>query len=308
MFDFDTPNFALRFTKGDMDYKVGIEDFDRMLKGYELEKQNVIEQPLDFTSQQTKQIVQSLRFAYRPENRYYRYGFLQRNCSTELRDLIFEKTSGISYSPTETGNTYRYYLKNYTKSMPWMRLGINLALGSGIDKKITTDELMFLPRYLSEEVEKATTSGRPLVSKKNKILDIEKGKQSFWKLTPIIVFTLFFVFMVLTKSVVMSKVLTFLVGIAGTAIFAISLYSLHPEVHYNYNLLWCNPLYLVAFIISFFKSNRFHKLFTTLLLLCLIAVIVIWVFKIQGYVLGFFPIVASLFWINLKTVLRNTSK
>jgi len=307
IFDFDTPNFLLKFTKGDLNYKLGIRKFDRVLPEYMHEKQDVFEQPLYLNAEETKTLIEHLEIAYRPENRYYRYGFLQENCSTKLRDLIFDKIPNVEHKVEETGNSYRYYLKNYTKSFPWMRFGINLALGSGIDKKINTDELMFLPEVLSEEVEKASINGAFLAPKKIKILDTDPEELSFWKITPFIVFTLFFILMVYTKSVVLSKIFTFCVGLAGLAIFSISIYSLHPEVHYNYNLLWCNPLYLMAFVLSFFKSNKFHKIFTTILILCLIGILVVWILKIQGFVWGFFPAVACLFWINLKTLLRRTA-
>ena len=86
-----------------------------MLRSYAREQRQVVEQPLNFTDKQAQEFLDKLEFAYRPENRYYRYGFLHRNCSTELRELIFSKTESSNYTPTETENTYRYYLKNYTK-------------------------------------------------------------------------------------------------------------------------------------------------------------------------------------------------
>ena len=115
MFDFDTPNFLLKFIKGELDYRLGIQDFESMLISYERDQRQVIEQKLHFSDTQAQEFLDKLKFAYRPENRYYRYGFLHRNCSTELRELIFNQTEGVKSNTTETENTYRYYLKNYTK-------------------------------------------------------------------------------------------------------------------------------------------------------------------------------------------------
>lgn len=306
MFDFNAPNFLLRFIKGELDYKVGIEDFDLMLRSYARDQRQVSEQPLNFTDQQAQEFLDKLEFAYRPENRYYRYGFLHRNCSTELRELIFSKTKDVTYTPTNTNKTYRYYLKNYTKPMPWLRFGINLALGSPIDVKINTYDLMFLPDFLSEEAEKATINNGPLVGNNTKLLkNITPIKPSNWTLTPFILFCALFVIMVLGKSKVLIQSFTFAVGIGGLIILVISLISAHTEVHYNYNLLWCNPLYLVNFGLCFTQFKKFHKIFATLMTLCLLTTLGIWYSDIQGYDIAFFPIVISLLWINIKQAQRQ---
>ena len=85
----------------------------------------------------------------------------------------------------------------------------------------------------------------------------------------------------------------------------ISLISAHTEVHYNYNLLWCNPLYLVNFGLCFTSLKKLHKIFATLMILCLLTTLGIWYSGIQGYDIAFFPIVISLLWINIKQAQRK---
>lgn len=301
MFDFDAPNFLLKFIKGELDYRVGIENYKLMLRSYFRDERQVFEQPLNFSNQQAQEFLDRLEYAYRPENRYYRYGFLHRNCSTELRELIFSKTEGVNYSSSETNNTYRYYLNNYTKPTPWLKFGINLALGSPIDVKIDSNDLMFLPDFLSEEVKKATINERPLSNNKVKLLkNLEPKIASKWTLTPFILFSFLFVIMVLGKSNALIKIFTLSAGIGGLIILVISLISAHTEVHYNYNLLWCNPLYLVSFVLFFTPYKKFQKIFSILMTLCLFATLGVWFSKIQGYDIAFFPIVISLLWINIK--------
>ena len=303
MFDFNAPNFLLKFIKGELDYRVGIENYKLMLRSYFHDERQVFEQPLNFNNQQAQEFLDKLQLAYKPENRYYRYGFLHRNCSTELRELIFSKTEGVDYTPTETNNTYRYYLKNYTKPTPWLKFGINLALGSPIDVKINSTDLMFLPDFLSEEVEKATINNKPLTNSKTKLLkNLETKTVSKWTLTPFILFSFLFVIMVLGKSNLLIKIFTLSTGIGGLIILVISLISAHTEVHYNYNLLWCNPLYLISFALYFTPYKKVQNILLTLLTLCLIATIGIWVTKIQGFDIAFFPIAISLFWINIKQI------
>ena len=301
MFDFDTPNFLLKFIKGELQYKVGIEKCKPMLRAYQSVNRQVSEQILHFTPEQTLQIIQKLETAYRPENRYYRYGFLSRNCSTEIRDIIFKNTPGLAYTPTETGFSYRHYLKNYSQPMPWLKFGINLALGSNIDKKINTHELMFLPDYLATEVEKAKVNNETLAGLGKKLLkNIEKPQPSPWMITPFLVFSFLFVLMVLGKSETLKKAFVLAVGIGGLIILTINLISGHPEVHDNYNLLWMNPLYLVLFGLNFASAEKIKKVLHFVLLACLVATLGVWILKIQGHVNAFFPIVISLFWIHLK--------
>ena len=301
MFDFDTPNFLLKFIKGELDYKVGIEDFDLMLRSYARDRRQVYEQVLNLNNEQATQFLEKLEFAYRPENRYYRYGFLHRNCSTELRELIFTQISNINYTATETKHTYRYYLKNYTKPMPWLKFGINLALGSLIDVKIDSYDLMFLPNFLSEEVEKATINNESLATNGIKLLNKMKHKRpNRWTLTPFILFSFLFVIMVLGKSPVLNQIFTFSVGIGGLIILIITLISAHTEVQNNYNLLWCNPFYLMSFVLSFTQYKKLKKMLAILMTLCLLTTLGVWFSNIQGYDIAFFPIVISLLWLNIK--------
>ncbi|WP_010520312.1 lipoprotein N-acyltransferase Lnb domain-containing protein [Aquimarina agarivorans] len=306
IFDFDTPYFLAKFAGGRLDYKLGIEDFERMLLTYKYYNRQVFEQELNLTQKQKKAVLTHLEYLYRPENRYYRYGFLRKNCSTELRDIFISEIENVTYTPTATNKTYRSYLNDYAKVVPWFKFGINLALGSTIDKKINTAELMFLPDYLSEELEKATVNNKPLAQKQKKLLpNLETKKASPWKITPLIFFCFLFVLLILGRSKVLIQTFTMAIAIAGTIIFVISMFSAHPEVQKNYNLLWCNPLYLVSFILCFTQHKKVHKTFATIMLLGILATFGVWFSNIQGYDLAFIPICATLFWINLKQMQRR---
>ena len=306
MFDFDAPNFILKFCTGRLDYKLGIEDFTPTLQAYNYEKRQVWEQTLNFNKTQTKEIVDRLEYLYRPENRYYRYGFLQRNCSTEIRDLLLETVEGVEYSPSETGNTYRSYINDYAKVTPWLKFGINLALGSPIDRKINTYELTFLPDYLSREMEKAKVNGKPVAGPQEKLLgSIKREPLSKWQLTPFIVFCFVFVVLVLGRSRFLIQTFTICVAIGGLIILALMLFSAHAEVQANYNLLWCNPLYLVSFVLCFTNKIKFHKIFAGIMLLGVLATFAVWILKIQGFDWAFLPICLTLVWINIKQMQRK---
>ncbi len=301
VFDFDTPYFLAKFCTGTMDYKLGIQDYQSTLSYYFSANRQIYEQTLQLSKEQTTKLINKLEYLYRPENRYYRYRFLGRNCSTEVRDLLFEEIEGTNYTSQETNRTFRNYLDDYTRPTPWFKFGINLALGSNIDKKIDTYQLMFLPDYLSSEIDKTTLHNKPLALKASKTLSqLKPLNENKWHLTPFMVFAFLFIVMVFGKSTFLIRSYVFAVGIMGIVILVISLFSEHPEVLNNYNLLWLNPLYLLSFAFSFTSLKKAHKTLSTILVLCLLATLGVWFSNIQGYDIAFFPILITLLWINLK--------
>jgi len=300
-FNFNTPNFLAKFCTGKLDYSMGIDSYKSTILPYFSENRQIFEQELNLNTSETYVLIEKLQHLYRPENRYYRYRFLGRNCSTEIRDILFEDIQNVNYIPTATNRTYRNYLNDYTRSAPWFKFGINLALGSNIDRKIDTSELMFLPDFLMQEVDKATLKGKPLAKKAVKTFDHLKPKNIVkWQLTPFILFAFLLVVLIFGKSKFLIRTYMLAVGLGGVLILVIHLFSEHPEVLANYNLLWLNPLYLVAFGLSFTSYTNIHKTFSTILTLCLLATLGIWFSKIQGYDIAFFPILITLLWVNLK--------
>lgn len=300
-FDFDTPNFLAKFCTGKLDYKLDINKYQPMLRYYLNENRQIFEQKLNLSTTKKQQLIQKLEYAYRPENRYYRYRFLGRNCSTEVRDILFQEIENVSYTPTETNLTYRNYLDNYTRDTPWFKFGINLALGSTIDRKINTYELMFLPDFLMEEIDKATLNGKPLAQNAKKAFnDLIPLKSSKWQLTPFIVFAFLLIVLIFGKSKFLGQIYLLAIGLTGVLILIINLFSEHPEVQRNYNLLWLNPLYLVSFALGFTRFKVARKTLATILTLCLLATLGIWFSNVQGYDIAFFPIVITLLWINLR--------
>lgn len=301
IFDFDTPNFLAKFSTGVLDYKLGIQEYQPMLGNYFYEHRQVFEQQLNLNPTQTKTLVDKLQHLYRPENRYYRYRFLNRNCSTEVRDILFKGIDNVTYTTEPTNKTYRNYLDDYTRKTPWFKFGINLALGSTIDRNIDTYELMFLPDFLKEEIDKAQIKGQPLAKKPVATFkNLKPSNHEKWQLTPFILFAFLLVVMIFGKSKILIRTFIFSVGFMGLVVLTINLFSSHPEVHRNYNLLWLNPLYLVSLGLRFTKYKAFLKTLSTILILCLLTTLGIWFSKIQGYDIGFFPIIISLLWINLR--------
>ena len=97
IFNFDAPNFILRFTLGETDYLLGVEEYNRFVRSYQRMKRDVWEQELNLSKEEKMRFFAILGENYRPENREYRYNFFFNNCfsfkvkqSFSLSNFIFD--------------------------------------------------------------------------------------------------------------------------------------------------------------------------------------------------------------------------
>ena len=161
LFEFQTKNFALKFLKGETDYRVGAYPFHHFLKHYLNENRRIVEQELNLTPQQSWELMRLLNENLLPENCVYRYNYVKNNCATKPINLIEQVVNDtITFSEPDfegTENwTYRDEMCHFHKNYPWYQLGIDLALGSGIDYKLSTREKMFAPEALESMMRGAT--------------------------------------------------------------------------------------------------------------------------------------------------------
>lgn len=104
----------------------------------------------------------------RPENRVYRYNFIEDNCATRplqiIEKAIGEKLdlgwTGIDRFDIGDGTTYRNVMRRYHANYPWYQFGIDLALGEDIDQPVggyrNRRELAFAPILLAGMFEHST--------------------------------------------------------------------------------------------------------------------------------------------------------
>lgn len=129
-FDFDTPNFYLKFARGKLDYMLSVSTYEQFILHYQYLQRSVREQVLDLSPEQTLRTVQFLQENYEPQNRFYRYDFFFDNCATRIRDMV-EMVLGdqLKWGETEasSGKTFRNLIDEYVYPMPWADFGIDLA-------------------------------------------------------------------------------------------------------------------------------------------------------------------------------------
>lgn len=270
MFSFETPDFIYRFAKGQTDYMMGGERFKSFLPQYDEEKRSVYEQVLNLSPEGKSKLFQALLENAKPENRVYRYNFFMDNCATRVRDMI-ERNAGaiIRFADNHPTESYRDLIKQFHHSLPWIDLGIDLLVGKKAEQQVTAYGQMFLPEYLKEQFANAEIimdgKVQPLVLETRTLREYPNSKLNSELPWPSIVFGFFFLsvagisvwgYLRKKKTDWLDYGLFAIIGLAGLIIGWFTLYSEHPAMSPNYNLLWAFPLNLIFAVIWTIKKWR----------------------------------------------------
>lgn len=291
LFSFDEPFFALRFVFGITDYEMGVESFRGLRRKYAYYKCGIIQQELNLTNEEKEAILAAMAVNYMPENRVYRYNYFYDNCTTRARNIIANNIKGsVSYGDDNfSGPTFRELVHACTAHRPWAKFGDDLLLGVMADVNTTRTEYQFLPFNLMRDFDNAwitDSSGesRPLVASKTVVL--EAGVQEKAAEFPLSPLTCGVVLLVVTIAVtvcerlmrrqlyVYDAVLMTACGLLGIILFAM-LFSQHPTVRVNFQLLLLNPLplFLVWRMVKRTRRGQLdwqYKMWTALILLFLL--------------------------------------
>lgn len=303
LFNPNAPNFYLKFIQGKLKYQLGIQNTNDFINSYISEDRQVVEQKLNLSAECEKRIIEKLENLYKPENRFYYYNFVGKNCTTELRDLIFSNVN-TDFNNKPTSKSARILISEYLTGQPWSKFGINLIMGSKVDRGIDIYNSMFLPDYLSIELSKVNVNGKSLVLNE-KIFNLKKtsDKKQPFLLDPTFIFIVLAFVVLFNKSSKLQGMIFILVGIIGLLVMSISVFSQHLELKNNFNLLWCNPLYLISAIFLITKSYIKLQMYLSFLLLSLIiGTVIVWIGKLQSFENGFLPIALILTIYNLRIV------
>ena len=270
VFDFASPNFIYRFCKGETDYMVMGYPFAWFLPQYVERGSKVVEQDLNLSPEQTLTLRRLLQVNSLPANRTYRYNYVRDNCSTRVANLIDSAVAPatIIYPDSVSYASFRDAMRHFHRNYPWYQLGIDLALGAGIDMPITAREEMFAPVLLEEKVEQARfADGTPLV-KYQTVLN--EGGDATLPPTPFWLSPLFFSLLILAFSIAVavrewkkSRIVRWwmtaffsLLGILGCVVWFLVFISSHDSTSPNLLFLWLNPLQLVLAICIWWRHTR----------------------------------------------------
>lgn len=286
VFDFKRPHFVARFVFGLTDYELGAYPYKYFVLEYRRFGSMVTEQVLNLTDEEKLALHDALAINLRPENKIYRYNYFYNNCTTKARDIIESCINGkIEYTEREDYTpSYRDMVHSMTRNNPWSRFGNDLLLGIKADRKTDLRQQEFLPGNLLYDFDHAQIykegTYRPLI--KERRIAVPAGVQiieSGFPLTPLacaaillVVGIVIFFFEWRKKRVfvlwdVLLMIATGTIGIVLT----LMLFSQHPTVSLNLQIILCNPLpWLFLWPVIRRRQTRYWKITAILAVLFLI--------------------------------------
>lgn len=287
-FDFSTPNFYLKFIKGDLQYYVSVSSYEDFVTTYMYYNRDVYEQRLNLSQAQKQGIYNELNDVLLSDRRFYTYKFIDRNCTTMAGDVIDAATEGtISLKNSNNGKTYRKIIYEYLDHHFYESLGINLIFGYKTDRLSNT---LFLPQELLEGVNNTVINGVPLAQKPVTVYkSTPQDKTSLWNnyYTFLAAMLLLLVFSH-RRTVYMSYLA--LSGLLGVFFCTVGYYSLHNEVTQNYNALLINPLFLLLVFLIIKKNTKWTAIISWICL-ALLAVYLLFMLN-KPHLLMVLPIAA----------------
>jgi hypothetical protein len=273
VFDFNTPWFYMKFTRGKLDYRLGAETISYLVRSAKAENRSVIQQQLNLTHRQKEAVYSYLVNNIQPENKYYKYDFFYDNCSTRIRDLMEDVLGkGLVWERDAEGITFRDYLDIYLENKPWQDFGIDLALGQPTDKVVDKRNEMFLPDLLMLHFDEATYNDKPIVEDKIIIYEAEENEDTAgFQILPEYVtwfLCLFGIFLSVRhhksklSDVWFNRLLFIITGLVGCLIFFLWFLSDHVATVNNWNMIWAFPLNVVLAFLLFKKpAKKWHTIF-----------------------------------------------
>ena len=309
-FDFDTPNFYGKFATGKLNYMLSVATYDRFIVEYDYYKRGLREQVLDLNEEQKDFLLQHLDAQYAPERRFYKYDFFYNNCATKIRDA-FDVVIGEQLVWSDTlaeEKTFRNLIDEFVLPLPWADFGIDLALGSVIDRPATELEKQFLPTYMEQAFAKATIVkngvSRPLVKQSRVLLEYPKEATQQSLLNPSVVFWfLAIIFAALTgygfKKGKLMKVLDIalfgILGILGLVVTFLWFFTDHSATLWNWNILWAFPGHLVLVWGLVARPNAtWISSYLLFVMVATVVVLLLWIVGVQSFYPALIPILLLL--------------
>lgn len=264
VFDASQPNFVAKFVLGFTDYTMSIVPTEYFLREYEYYGSPVYQQRLNLTEAEKARIMKALDENYRPENRVYRYNYVYDNCTTRARDIILSnidgKTSCVKTFLQKGDKTFRDLLHWKTNKYGWCKAGNDLVIGLRADRNAIHSEREFLPEILAADFDSATiirADGKQVALVDSAFWLLKDVQPHFepmpdFPLTPtmfaIVILALVVVWTLYERTKKkrlkwLDVAFFYICGIAGLLPFAM-IFSQHPFVQINLQLLVLNPLWL----------------------------------------------------------------
>ena len=251
-FDFNTPNFVMKFIKGDLQYFAVVHSFPEFINQYQYEKRSVYEQELIIPLPLKQKLFNNLNTSLVSGDSHYTYKFIDKNCTSMVVDIINKTLGTVAIvKNADTDITYRTILYPYFDNHFYEKLGTSIIFGKKVDGMGTH---LFLPFELQKSLKNTSFQNHPLAQENKTLLEFEKTAPTSWW-NNWYTYILFLMFIVLINKRSIDLFYLILVAIIGAFFTFAGFYSLHLELGYNYNILLFNPT-LLGLLYFYWTKNK----------------------------------------------------
>ena len=319
-FDDSDPNFYLKFTRGIMIYALSAYPFSDFLMEYQVQRRGIIEQTLQLNCADKTRLFNALQVNNTDSNRFYNYYFHTDNCTTRARDMIVKNIqSPVLFKNIFSGTppTFRQLIHTYLDKnhQYWSKLGIDICLGSNLDKKVTTEEAMFLPDYLMKGFDNAFINNQPLVYQKQTVLEMPLREHSSSLFRPSKIFVALFAIIVALALLnkrwshktlrVFDGLLFLFIGLAGLLMTFLWIIRVDTVCRNNFNLLWAWPTHIAFAFVLYKKKNWIRKYFWGVIIINSLLFLT-WYFLPQQLNVSLIPVVLIIIFRSWQLLRQNS--
>ena len=268
MFSFDEAMLR-RYAMGRLEFWVAEAGVKGTYRAYQSVNRDVRVQELNLTPEQRLEIGRLLSDNVLPQNREYLYHHYNDNCVTRLRDMIDRATGGRFREAAKAPGrmTLREHTRRYTAVSPPMSVLLDFLMNDEIDRPITQWDEAFLPDELERQVAALQVTGAdgqktPLVAKSEVVFKADRApppedppRYAPWMLLMGLAIGGSAVGLMywgrrgarLPRVLlgIEHVVLGLVLGLPGTALFFMWLFTDHTVTYRNENLFLANPLMLL---------------------------------------------------------------
>ncbi len=326
VFDFDTPNFYLKFARGKLLYKLAATPYKNFEYSYKAQQRWIKSQELNLNQQEKQNTYEFLLNNLSEENRYYKYDFFYDNCATRPYYAIASSVTGkldISQNNVDTTLTHRNLIRQYLPWNSWGSLGIDIALGSVIDRVATPEEHLFLPKELMHALEQAqitsVNDSKALVKNSETIFEpsfIHTYGGSFF-MSPLFILGLLALVIIYktykdfknNKGIGwLDTTLLLFTGITGVLVAFLWFGTDHIATVWNYNILWAFPFHiLAAFAVTKLQPARWVYPYMKLAVILMCLLFFHWIIGVQSYAPALLPLLIAIT-IRYIFILKNIKR
>ena len=302
VYDFNSPNFYSNFVKGRPEYKLAIQNYSNLIQNYIRQKRYIVEHQLNLDQNSIKIIIDLL--VEKLNDPYYIYDYFRDNCTTRAADIVIDKTNNKfkdNKLESEAILSYRDLIHGKINENSWAALGIDLCLGSIIDKKINTRETFFLPENLMKYLDlyEGDIIKRNIIYSPESEISYRENLPSPLLINLILSLIIVAITIFNFKSNKWNKSLDSLIflisGSIGILIIYLWFFSNHFAGAQNFNFLWAFPLnFALIFAIYKNKIPNWSIGYIKLLIILIILLFLHWTTGVQKYNLTLLPIFVAL--------------